>query len=838
MNYSFDKEAAPNGVERLPSGGIKYRGTTFPGYNKPRASTRPQKKKMVLAKKGDQVKVIHFGQKGYKHNYSAKAKKSYLARSAGIKGKDDKFSANYWARRVLWPSGQKADGSEKKAAQDIHINKPSRSKKELSRQLHMLQKVIANSSSKDLEYAKYIAEAHANTPKEVAKLVAKLNPEKPDWKIDPELDGAFIRDVLNKKNKTKYYLRRPHLLEEDLGIPLGLKSDMARSTTSPSYPSYHSAVASYLTEHAKKDVPEESRHKLDELARRIQKTRQILGYHTIQDTDEGGRIGRDYALSQLKNKKEKTASQALYRPRGTIFLTDGKGNVLAGRTGVDDKIGATSPYFFPGGGIMPEGSPDTPTRAQILEGVRKEALEELGYKLKKLKLLRKKGVRLDMPEWWVARNFRKRGVEYKGLDEYYVGAIKGQEDDSLYNSEGDAFPGRYYPIDQVAKALEDHANKEDNPFSEANRMQAELIRRLKTASENTEGSLSGLARYPLGGQAGFASGKKLKAKKDDHPTQRLKERTDLDPRIIEKLRAAIKANQEKIPDGHHHVTLDDGSRAVIKELRRRHVLATILASDMGRYPGQDLQYLNTKTAGARVYKGLARLGRKALDGTKNYVKNRNAGVMEVAPFNPKWMRRLDHKVDTGVRRMFGGAPKTRQSKDILRKGFTTKHLQPIDQSKNKFMQGLQRTGNYYGKNIAPVMNSRVGNLAIGGAGAYGTYKTQTDPNASTLSKGLALAGLAKGGGGLFSRGIASGTRAGGQHLYNTLKSGIGKNVGYYAGGSGSMVESGARFAGKHIGNAMFGQGVGAKAIRKGIGLGGATVAGIKATTAKNTGQPR
>jgi hypothetical protein len=98
---------------------IKYRGKTFPGYNKPIASDRPEKKKMVLAKKGDEVRVIHFGQKGYKHNYSESAKKDYLSRSAGIRGKggkltkDDKFSANYWARRELWPQGEPADGTAK-----------------------------------------------------------------------------------------------------------------------------------------------------------------------------------------------------------------------------------------------------------------------------------------------------------------------------------------------------------------------------------------------------------------------------------------------------------------------------------------------------------------------------------------------------------------------------------------------------------------------------------------------------------------------------------------------------------------------------------------------------
>jgi hypothetical protein len=421
------KESAPKGVERLPSGGIKYRGVTFPGYNKPRSSTRPQKKKMVLAKKGDQVKVVHFGQKGYKHNYSAKAKKSYLARSAGIKGKDDKFSANHWARKVLWPSRQKADGSSKK-----------------------------------------------------------------------------------------------------------------------------------------------------------------------------------------------TASQALYRPRGTLLMTDGKGNVFAGKTETKPKPGleATSPYYFPGGGIMEEGSSDTPTEGQIRDAVRKEALEELGRKIHKIKLLRSQGLRLDMPDWWVQRNIKKRGIKYKGLDEYYVSAREGKKDDSLHGSEGDAFDGKYYPIEEVASALQRHGEENGSNFAEANKLQAELLRRLKTASAELKAkkddSHKGLSRYTLGGQAGYALAEKLKAKKEDHATQRLKERTELDPEVIGKLRAAIKANQDQIPDGHHHVTLDDGSRAVIKELRRRHVLATILASNMDRYPGQDLQYLNTKTAGINM--GMIRGAGKALMG--------------------------------------------------------------------------------------------------------------------------------------------------------------------------------------------------------------------------------
>jgi hypothetical protein len=100
--------AAKAGAE---AAGVEYRGHRFPGYNKPVRSSDPDKKMMVLAKKGDEVRLIHFGQRGYKHNYSEAAKENYLSRSAGIRNKqggltkDDPFSANYWARRVLWPKG-------------------------------------------------------------------------------------------------------------------------------------------------------------------------------------------------------------------------------------------------------------------------------------------------------------------------------------------------------------------------------------------------------------------------------------------------------------------------------------------------------------------------------------------------------------------------------------------------------------------------------------------------------------------------------------------------------------------------------------------------------------
>jgi hypothetical protein len=90
-----------SGLKRNGDGKVYYQGRWWKP-NEPVESTAKGKKKMVLAVKNGKVKIVHFGADGYGHNYSESARKSYLARSAGIKGTDDKHSANYWARKVLW----------------------------------------------------------------------------------------------------------------------------------------------------------------------------------------------------------------------------------------------------------------------------------------------------------------------------------------------------------------------------------------------------------------------------------------------------------------------------------------------------------------------------------------------------------------------------------------------------------------------------------------------------------------------------------------------------------------------------------------------------------------
>ncbi len=81
---------------------IEYRGEVFEGYNKPKMTPKhPTKKAVVLAKEGDQIKIIRFGAQGYGHNYSKIARDSFKARH-GKNIKKGKLSAAYWADKYLW----------------------------------------------------------------------------------------------------------------------------------------------------------------------------------------------------------------------------------------------------------------------------------------------------------------------------------------------------------------------------------------------------------------------------------------------------------------------------------------------------------------------------------------------------------------------------------------------------------------------------------------------------------------------------------------------------------------------------------------------------------------
>ncbi|NBW39072.1 MAG: hypothetical protein EBR30_29460 [Cytophagia bacterium] len=89
---------------------ITYRGEQFDGYNKPkRTPGHPDKSHAVLAKEGNTIRLIRFGQQGVSgsparegESKAAKARRaSFKARHAKNIAKG-KLSAAYWADRVKW----------------------------------------------------------------------------------------------------------------------------------------------------------------------------------------------------------------------------------------------------------------------------------------------------------------------------------------------------------------------------------------------------------------------------------------------------------------------------------------------------------------------------------------------------------------------------------------------------------------------------------------------------------------------------------------------------------------------------------------------------------------
>tara|TARA_R110002012_G_scaffold321152_2_gene547816 strand:+ start:1660 stop:1938 length:279 start_codon:yes stop_codon:yes gene_type:complete len=90
---------------------LMYRGERFEGYNKPKRTPRHDSKShAVLAKEGEKIRLIRFGQQGAKTAGSPKKgesdamkkkRASFKARHAKNIAKG-KMSGAYWANKVKW----------------------------------------------------------------------------------------------------------------------------------------------------------------------------------------------------------------------------------------------------------------------------------------------------------------------------------------------------------------------------------------------------------------------------------------------------------------------------------------------------------------------------------------------------------------------------------------------------------------------------------------------------------------------------------------------------------------------------------------------------------------
>jgi hypothetical protein len=92
--------ATTKDVSKTKGGRLLYRGETFSGYNEPKRTPGERKKFAVLAKKGDEVKLVRFG------DPDMRIKKSDPERRASFRARHkcdtakDVFTARYWSCKM------------------------------------------------------------------------------------------------------------------------------------------------------------------------------------------------------------------------------------------------------------------------------------------------------------------------------------------------------------------------------------------------------------------------------------------------------------------------------------------------------------------------------------------------------------------------------------------------------------------------------------------------------------------------------------------------------------------------------------------------------------------
>jgi hypothetical protein len=83
------------------------------GYNKPKKTPgHPTKSHVVVAKEGDKVKTIRFGQQGVKTNQTVGQRGAFKSRHGKNIAKG-KMSAAYWADKVKWSPSKTKSSSTK-----------------------------------------------------------------------------------------------------------------------------------------------------------------------------------------------------------------------------------------------------------------------------------------------------------------------------------------------------------------------------------------------------------------------------------------------------------------------------------------------------------------------------------------------------------------------------------------------------------------------------------------------------------------------------------------------------------------------------------------------------
>jgi hypothetical protein len=83
------------------------------GFNKPkRTPSHPTKSHIVVAKEGDRIKTIRFGQQNVKTNQTVGQRKAFESRHAKNIAKG-KMSAAWWSAKEKWSPSKTASPSKK-----------------------------------------------------------------------------------------------------------------------------------------------------------------------------------------------------------------------------------------------------------------------------------------------------------------------------------------------------------------------------------------------------------------------------------------------------------------------------------------------------------------------------------------------------------------------------------------------------------------------------------------------------------------------------------------------------------------------------------------------------
>jgi hypothetical protein len=83
------------------------------GVNKPKSTpSHPTKSHVVLAKEGENYKLLRFGQQGVKTNQTVGQREAFKSRHAKNISKG-KMSAAFWSDRVKWSPSKTASPSKK-----------------------------------------------------------------------------------------------------------------------------------------------------------------------------------------------------------------------------------------------------------------------------------------------------------------------------------------------------------------------------------------------------------------------------------------------------------------------------------------------------------------------------------------------------------------------------------------------------------------------------------------------------------------------------------------------------------------------------------------------------